>query len=219
MRNSIITTTVLVLMIACVQQPKSQDTPEAILAQMRADTSWIHELDSLAQVAIGPGTKCIDPVWHTFSYDGRTWFFNQDWGGVLEIPSDFIPEDDLWQAELSFHGTRAWSPDSLILISFYAGFQALTGEEAQEAVLSGLMDFGFAIHNFENKDGVLAVNARDEDGINYYGRFIFANADGIEYSVSIQYPDEKIHEITQILVMLNRFPTGPNNNEYKGMAI
>ena len=71
MRNSIITTTVLALMIACVQQPKSQDTPEAILAQMRADTSWIHELDSLAQVAIGPGAKCIDPVKHTFSFGGE----------------------------------------------------------------------------------------------------------------------------------------------------
>ena len=219
MRNMILFVSLFVLALACCHQVNDQDTPEVVLAQMRADTNWIHELDSLAQIAIGEGAKCIDPVWHTFSYDGRTWFFNQDWGGVLEIPSEFIPEDDLWQAELSFHGTRAWSPDSLILISFYAGFQALTGEEAQEAVLSGLMDFGFAIQNFENKDGVLTVNARNEDGINYYGRFIFANADGIEYSVSIQYPDEKIHEITQILVMLNRFPAGPNNNVYKGMAL
>ena len=138
---------------------------------------------------------------------------------MLEIPSEFIPEDDLWQAELSFHGTRAWSPDSLILISFYAGFQALTDEEAQEAALLGLMDYGFAVQKMEEKEGVLTVHARNEEGINFYGLFFFANADGIEYSVSIQYPDEKIHEITQILVMLNRFPAGPNNNVYKGMAL
>ena len=107
MRNTIAIISILFLSMACGQRPKANNTPEGILAQMRADTSWIHELDSLSQVAIGPGARCIDPVWHTFSYDGRTWFFNQDWGGVLEIPSDYLPEDDLWQAELSFHGTRA----------------------------------------------------------------------------------------------------------------
>ena len=219
MRSTIIITTVLVLMTACGQRPKSHDTPEVILAQMRSDTCWIRELDSLAQVAIGPGAKCIDPVWHTFSYDGRTWFFNQDWGGVLEIPSDFIPEDDSWQAELSFHGTRAWSPDSLILISFYAGFQALRNEEVQESALLGLIDYGFVVQSIEEKDGALTVHARNAEGVNYYGRYIFANADGIEYSVSIQYPDEKIHAITHILEMINRFPAGPNNNVYKGMAL
>ena len=57
-------------------------------------------------------------------------------GKTSEIPSDYIPEEDLWQAELSFHGTRAWSPDSLILVSFYAGFQALTKEKTNEAIMS-----------------------------------------------------------------------------------
>ena len=56
----------------------------------------------LAAIAIGPGAKCIDPVWHMFSYEGRYFFHNQDWGGVLEVPKGFLPEDDLWQAELSF---------------------------------------------------------------------------------------------------------------------
>ena len=54
-------------------------TAEEMLAVMRSDTSWTRELDSMAQVAIGPGAKCIDPVWHLFSYDGRFWLFNQDW--------------------------------------------------------------------------------------------------------------------------------------------
>ena len=219
MRNTILIAAIFVLTSACCSQVKEEDTPEAVLAQMRADTNWINELDSMAQIAIGEGAKCIDPVRHTFSYDGRTWFFNQDWGGVLEIPSEFIPEDDLWQAELSFHGTRAWSPDSLILISFYAGFQALTDEEAQEAELSGLMDYGFAVQSMEEKEDTLIVHARNADGINYYGRHIFANADGVEYSVSIQYPDEKIHAITPILDMINRYPAGPGNNVFKDEAL
>ena len=152
MKNTIIIPTILLLVLACGQRPKDNKTPEDILAQMRADTSWIHELDSLAQVAIGPSARCIDPVWHTFSYDGRTWFFNQDWGGVLEIPSDYLPEDDLWQAELSFHGTRAWSPDSLILVSYYAGFQTLSKEESIEAIVSGLEEDGFAVQGWDEKE-------------------------------------------------------------------
>ena len=42
-----------VLALACCHQVNDQDTPEVVLTQMRADTNWIHELDSLAQIAIG----------------------------------------------------------------------------------------------------------------------------------------------------------------------
>lgn len=219
MRNSIITITVLVLMIACVQQPKSQDTPEAILAQMRADTGWIHELDSLAQVAIGPGANCLDPVKHTFSFEGRTWFFNQDWGGVLEIPSDYIPEDDLWQAELSFHGTRAWSPDSLILVSFYAGFQGVTDEESIEATIFGLEEDGFTVLKREEKEEVLTIRARSIEGVNYYGRQIFANEDGVEYMISVQYPDGKSSGVQAVIEMADRYPAGPNGNHFRGLVL
>ena len=134
----------LVVVISCATQPK-QTGPEAILVQMRADTSWIHHLDSLAQTAIGPGAKCLDPVSHNFTYGGRTWIFNQDWGGVLEIPADYIIEDDLWQAKISFHGTHAWSPDSTILVSFYAGFQCLDKEEFTESILESLEEDGFFV--------------------------------------------------------------------------
>lgn len=219
MRNSIITTTVLVLMIACVQQPKSQDTPEAILAQMHADTGWIHELDSLAQVAIGPGAKCLDPVKHTFSFEGRTWFFNQDWGGVLEIPTDYIPEDDLWQAELSFHGTRAWSPDSLILVSFYAGFQGVTDEESIEATIFGLEEDGFTVLKREEKEEVLTIRACSIEGVNYYGRQIFANEDGVEYMISVQYPDGKSSGVQAVIEMADRYPAGPNGNHFRGLVL
>ncbi len=219
MKKTIIIPTILLLALACGQQPKVNETPGSVLAQMRADTSWIHELDSLAQVAIGPGARCIDPVWHTFSYDGRTWFFNQDWGGVLEIPSDYLPEDDLWQAELSFHGTRAWSPDSLILVSYYAGFQALTLEESIEAIRDGLKDDGFAVREWDEKEKDLTIRARSAEGINYYGRHIFAYEDGVEYSVSVQYPDEKAAEALAVIEMTDRYPAGPKGIVFKGEAL
>ena len=174
----------LVVVISCATQPK-QTGPEAILVQMRADTSWIHHLDSLAQTAIGPGAKCLDPVSHSFTYDGRTWIFNQDWGGVLEIPADYIIEDDLWQAEISFHGTHAWSPDSTSLVSFYAGFQCLDKEE------------------------VLTVFARSAQGINFVGRYLYTDEDGIEHCVSVQYPDDKAEEAIPVIAMASHYPLGP----------
>lgn len=219
MKNTIIIPTILLLVLACGQRPKDNKTPEDILAQMRADTRWIYKLDSLAQIAIGPGTKCIDPVWHTFSYEGRTWFFNQDWGGVLEIPSDYLPEDDLWQAELSFHGTRAWSPDSLILVSYYAGFQTLSKEESIEAIVSGLEEDGFAVQGWDEKEKVLTIHARSADSINYYGRHIFANDNGVEFSVSVQYPDEKAAEALPVIEMADRYPAGPNGAIFIGEAL
>ena len=153
----------LVVVISCATQPK-QTGPEAILVQMRADTSWIHHLDSLAQTAIGPGAKCLDPVSHSFTYDGRTWIFNQDWSGVLEIPADYIIEDDLWQAKISFHGTHVWSPDSTILVSFYAGFQCLDMEEFTESILESLEEDGFTVFRRDKKEEVLTVFARSRRG-------------------------------------------------------
>ena len=219
MKNAIFFATIIILMLSCGQQSKNQETPESILAQMRADTSWIHELDSLAQIAIGPGAKCIDPVWHTFSYEGRTWFFNQDWGGVLEIPSDYMPEDDLWQAELSFHGTSAWSPDTLILVSFYAGFQGITNEESIEATISELEEEGFAVLERDEKEKVFTVRARNADGINYYGRRIFANEDGIEYTVSVQWPEENTSGAQLVIEMADRYPIGPRGQMFKGETL
>jgi hypothetical protein len=179
---------------------------------MRADTAWIRQLDSMAQTAIGPGAKCLDPVSHSFAYDGRVWLFNQDWGSVLEIPSGYIIEDDLWQAELSFHGTRAWSPDSLILVSFYAGFQGLTDEESVEMTVSGLEEDGFAVLERAVKEGVLTIRARSAEGINYYGRRVFANEDGTEYAVSVQWPAGKASEAQEVIKMADRYPAGPSGS-------
>lgn len=63
----------------------------------------------------------------------------------MEIPADYIIEDDLWQAKISFHGTHAWSPDSTILVSFYAGFQCLDKEEFTESILESLEEDGFFV--------------------------------------------------------------------------
>lgn len=209
----------LVLTLSCGQRQQVKDAPEAILAQMRADTAWIHQLDSMAQIAIGPGSKCLDPVSHSFAYDGRIWLFNQDWGGVLEIPADYTIEDDLWQAELSFHGTRVWSPDSLILISFYAGFQALENDEFEESTRLGLEEDGFAVQAWDEKEKDIIIRARSAEGINYYGRHRLANENGVEYSVSVQYPDGKGDDAKKVIDMVNMYPTGPNGNVFKGEAL
>lgn len=194
--------------ISCATQP-NQTGPEASLAKMRADTAWIHRLDSIAQTAIGPGAKCLDPVSHSFAYDGRTWIFNQDWGGVLEIPADYIIEDDLWQAEISFHGTHAWSPDSTILVSFYAGFQCLDKEEFTESIQESLEEDGFTVFHRDEKERVLTVLARSAQGINFVGRYLYADEDGIEHSVSVQYPDDKAEEAIPVIGMARRYPSGP----------
>ena len=219
MRRILFLAALLALALSCGRRAKAPDTPEAILAQMRADTAWRSHLDSLAQTAIGPGAKCIDPVSHTFSCDGRTWMFNQDWGGVLEIPSDYLVEDDLWQAELSFHGTRAWSPDSLVLVSYYGGFQASDRKEAEAGTLSSLEEDGFTVLEKEQTGGVLTVRARSAEGINCYGRHLFSNEDGVEFSVSVQYPDEKAAEAVPVMRMADRYPAGPNGTVFRGEAL
>ena len=85
-------------------------------------------------------------------------------GGVLEIPADYIIEDDLWQAKISFHGTHAWSPDSTILVSFYAGFQCLDMEEFTESILESLEEDGFTVFRRDKKEEVLTVFARSRRG-------------------------------------------------------
>lgn len=181
--------------------------PQAVLARMRADTLWIRRLEEMADSALGPGARCLDPVWHLFLYEDRTWFFNQDWGGVLEIPSDFLPEDDGYQAYFSFHGTRAFSPDSLVMVSFYAGMQGLTFEERFDAIQEDLTADGLRIVALQLEDRSFAVHAVSDEGIHYYGREIFDDVEGIEYCVSVQYPDGR--DVSRIIPMVDRYPYGP----------
>ena len=170
---------------ACGSHPQAN----RVLAGMRADTALVCHLDSLAQTALGPGAKCLDPVSHSFSYDGRIWIVNEDWGGVLEIPSGYLIEDNLQQAELSFHGTRVWSPDSLIRISFYAGF--LVGDYRKYAV---------------------------NDGGTCYSRLLPPNEDGVVYGIAVTYTGEKSEEVLQVIEMADRFPAGPGGTVFRGEA-
>ena len=211
---------ILAFFTACGYSVGSADpSPEETLAQMRADTAWIRELDSLAAEAIGPGARCLDPVWHLFEWDGRKWLFNQDWGGVLEIPSGYIPEDDPWQAELSFHGTRAFSPDSMVIISFYAGFQAIGDEELTETVREGLEGDGFVIEHIDVDDREFRISARSARDIRYYARHLFADGDGVEYAAGVQFPAAREDEAEEIIRMIRRFPLGTGGHPFRGLAL
>ena len=127
----------------------------------------------------------------------------------MEIPADYIIEDDLWQAEISFHGTHAWSPDSTILVSFYAGFQCLDKEEFTESILESLEEDGFTVFRRDEKEEVLTVFARSAQGINFVGRYLYADEDGIERCVSVQYPDDKAEEAIPVIAMASHYPLGP----------
>lgn len=77
---------ICLLLVGCQSRVTRQQDADYMLAEMRSDTAYIHELDSLATLALGSDANCIDPVWHLFNCNGRRWFHNPDWGGVLEIP-------------------------------------------------------------------------------------------------------------------------------------
>ena len=216
------------LLVSCWNRSPIEEGADAVLAQMRADSSWVHELDSLAGIAIGPGAECIDPVWHLFSREGRRFFHNQDWGGVLEIPDGFIPEDDPWQAELSFHGTTAHSPDSLVRISFYAGFSVADEDEARNWIEASLAEDGFTVlamerSEFRFPDGtlspVLEVSAGNADGGIWRSRHILRGPDGVEFSVCLQYPAGAEDRIRDILPMINRYPFSPDGRFERGEAL
>ena len=201
---------------------------EEILAQMRSDREWIAELDSIAGLAIGPGAKCIDPVWHLFSWEGRRWFHNQDWGGVLELPEEFVPEDDRWQAELSFHGTSASSTDSLMRLSFYAGFGAFFADEYEEAVMQSLEEEGFRVLDVSRSsvdfgDGTsyhaVTIRARSAEGVNYYERAVPSGPDGVQWSAALQYDDAVADCATMIVPMVDRYPLGPKGRLVRGEAV
>ena len=195
---------------------------------MRTDACWISVLDSLAQEAIGPGARCIDPVWHLFSWERRRWFHNQDWGGVLQLPDGFTPEDDRWQAELSFHGTTATSADSLMRLSFYAGFSVSTEEERMEATTGSLREDGFTVESIDRGtvsfgNGVvspmLTVRARSQEGIHYYARHILRGPDGVTFSVALQYDDAAADKAAEYIPMVERFPFSPDGRFVRGEAV
>lgn len=194
---------------------------------MRSDSIWIAELDSLAQEAIGEGAKCLDPVKHLFSYGEGYWLYNQDWGGVLEIPEDYIPEDDLNQLELSFHGSYMTSPDSSVRINYYAGWEPVTFEEFKAAVQSQfdrtISVEAFSIDDYIFPDGfctkAITLKTINDAGVTGFCRYIYKDSDNVGYSVSVEYPADREPEILPILVMIKRYPLNCSNQIIKGQCL
>ncbi len=192
---------------------------------MRSDTAWIKTLDSLAAISVGSGAKCLDAVKHTFIWDGRLWVYNQDWGGVLEIPAGYVPEDDLWQAEFSYHGSAIVSPDSLVYISHYEGYQSFPYEEFRELTLESfrqdslLVSFSFREGTVKYEGGgestVITVESVNVDGIKGYFRYIHSSPESVEYAVSVQYPSEMESSYGFLKAMLDHYPFGPQGQNPK----
>lgn len=204
-------------------------TLEEKLEHMRSDSSWIHELDSMAYVAVGPGAKCLDPVKHLFVCDGRYWVYNQDWGGVLELPEGYIPCDDTWQVELSYHGAGTWSPDSLVYISHYEGFQPLEYDEFEEELRTRFDEdsitavTSFRVDDYVFPDGYvsksIAIETENTDGIVGYLRYIFRDVNGVEYAVSVQYQSGEEEKVTDIMKMIDRYPLNADGRIEVGGAL
>ena len=201
-------------------------TVEQRLEAMRTDTVWVAHLDSLAAVHIGPGARCIDAVKHTFRWDGRFWVYNQDWGGVLEIPEGYVPFDDEWQAELSYHGAGIQSPDTMVYISHYEAFQGFEYEEfrqmCRESICADSLftDVTVREETLRYKDGtetpVIIFETLNVDGIKGYFKYIYTSPESTEYSVSLQYPADCEDKYGYIKELIDRYPFGPQGQDPAG---
>lgn len=219
----------VILFSACMYGSKVQapDGVYAILEEMRRDPRVIAFADSMGILQLGAGTKCIDPVKHTYRRNGRIFLYNEDWGGVLELPEGWIPEDDLWQAAVSFHGTCVWSPDSTVLLSTYAGYTEPDIDRLESACES-LEEAGFTLEAHEETWMILgdeparclSILARGKDGIIYLGKTVTTENSSIEYSVSLQYDEnEKGDRIDVLKSYLERYPLGPEGQTPIGDAL
>lgn len=214
--------------MGCSNRAAHRQDAADVLSEMRADTTFIHELESLATLALGAKATCIDPVWHLFSCNGKRWFHNSDWGGVLELPDGFIPQDDYVQAELTFHGTTAISEDQKITLAFYAGFQAESEQAYLEEILDSFRNHRFNVMDidtamFEFSDGFPAtaytIKAIDGDGMICYGRYIPSGPDQILFFAIVTYQNMDDERIGDIIPMIDRYPLSEEGCFMKGEAI
>lgn len=196
-------------------------SPQAILAEMRADKDWIHTLDSLAAIHIGPGARCLDPVKHLFVCNNHYWLYNQDWGGVVELPEGYVPEDDATQAILSFHGTRVWNPDTTVLMSVYAGLQSIPEYELESTYTEMLTEDSLTITGISRLpfycDGdscgsELRLTTLNSTGVAGIFRYITYNGPvHVSYNISLQYAREDSLKVLPLIGMMNRYPFGPDD--------
>ena len=219
---------IISLFMGCSNRAAHRHGAADVLSQMRSDTVFIHELDSMATLALGAEATCIDPVWHLFSCDGRRWFHNPDWGGVLELPDGFIPQDDYVQAELTFHGTTAISEDQKITLSFYAGFQAASEQSYMEDILDSFRNHRFNIMDIDTAmvefpDGfptaAYTIKAINNSGIICYGRYIPSGPNQTLFFATVTYQNVDNDRISKITTMIDRYPLSENGSFMKGEAL
>lgn len=222
---------IIALVLLCSCGPKAVSLTERgvadILSQMRSDPALKAYADSMGVEQLGEGTVCLDPVKHLYRRSDRHFLYNEDWGGVLELPEGWIPEDDLWQAAVSFHGTCVWSPDSTVLLSTYAGYTEPDIDRLGSACES-LEEAGFTLGAHEETWMILgdeparclSILARGKDGIIYLGKTVTTENSSIEYSVSLQYDEnEKGDRIDVLKSYIERYPLGPEGQTPIGDAL
>lgn len=189
----------------------------SVIEEIRSDPRVMAFADSMGVLQLGAGTKCLDPIKHTYTRDGRLFLYNDDWGGVLELPQGWIPEDDLWQVAVSFHGTRVWSPDSTVLMTTYAGYTEPDTDQLEYACES-LVEDGFTVNAHEESwmfigddpARCLSILARGEGGIIYHGKYVTNMNSSIEYYMSLQYVEKEEGDRIDVLKSyLERYPLGP----------
>lgn len=203
--------------------------PYIELERMRHDSKWIAMLDSMASVAIGDGAKCLDAVQHLFLWNGRYWVHNQDWGGVLEIPKGYVPEEDIVQAELSFHGSGIYSPDSTVRIKYCAGYQP---NEWERYVSDARHQFdwdstitvtSFNVIDYTFPDGYkskeIDIETLSDSGVKGMARYIYKSRKKVFYSISIEYPSTYEQTLCNVLEMFNRYPLNDNGELAMGDAV
>lgn len=225
-----ITIIIISLTLICSCSPKAVSLTERgvadILSQMRSDPAFKAYADSMGVQQLGEGTVCLDPVKHLYRRGTRHFLYNEDWGGVLELPRGWIPEDDSWQAEFSFHGTRVWSPDSTVLISTYAGFSD-GPEEDLDSEAASLAEQGFTVTSRSQSYGPMgeqtvlctSIRAVSEDGIVYYGRTVHSEILQVAYSVSLQYPQGDEDAVIALIPFVERYPLSPDGKAPVGDAV
>lgn len=230
-RHSFIFAAVAALVLTCscsgshepVEKAWEEYTTEERLEILRSDASLLAYVDSLAELQFGKGAKCLDFVQHLYSYNGENYLYNEDWGGVLALPEGWIPNEDLWQAEFSFHGTSVWSPDSTVMFSTYSGvcgYDSLT--EAKYLTVENLTEDGVfviqsqKVEKFEMcgcmVDCIVTKARNAENRVNYYSRQIYRDSNGIHYAVSLQYLDGTNYDVDDLMQRVDNFPLAPGSD-------
>lgn len=212
------------LAVSCRPKVRNLDDDFPTLDEMRYDQDLMEFLDSAAQTAVGPGAKTVDYVKHMVMWNNRLFVVNPDWGGVMELPVDYVPADDEWQRIVSYHGSHVWSPDSTKLISYYAGFQDeidVLGNLYHEQLTEVYADSITQVLSIDRNiicDSIVecSVRTRNDDGILGYHKSMFYLGRYIEYSASLQYPESQQDSIQQLLEYVDRYPIGPSGTEPVG---